>query len=210
MDNVAAVLFAQKARPHPAWCSGFAARYGLCHLNAMSQQRDFAQFLATAEPAHLGPMGRSGTQPQDVLEEQLASLLQRSKLPEQNQQLIQALVLLWHDHLDTAHRIAQDVDNSDGAFVHGIMHRREPDFGNAAYWFRRVGRHPAFPELASRVAASFPSAPAITSLVRNGAWDPFGFITACEEASTKPHSDQRPLRTVQQLEFEVLLAYLQR
>ena len=176
----------------------------------MSQPTGFAQFLATADPAQLGPSSRPGTLSQKALEQQLARLLEASKLPENNQQLIRALVLLWHDHLDAAHRIAQDVDNADGAFMHGIMHRREPDFGNAAYWFRRVGRHPAFSELAARVNATFPSDPAMTRLLRNGEWDPFGFITACEESSTKAATQQQALREVQKLEFEVLLGYLQR
>jgi hypothetical protein len=175
----------------------------------MSQKPDFTQFLATAEPAQLGPAGRPGTQSQEALDKQLAPLLEASNLPENNQQLIRALVLLWHDHLDDAHRIAQDVDNADGAFVHGIMHRREPDFGNAAYWFRRVGRHPAFPELANRVNATFQSDQTMTGLGRNGEWDPFGFITACEAAATKTASQQQALRSVQQVEFEVLMAYLQ-
>ena len=207
MDNLAAVLFGQKINLSMRG-SAFAPHKRLWHVNPMSQPTDFAQFLNTAEPAHLGPGGRHGTLSRETLEKQLAPLLEASTLPENNQQLIRALVLLWHDHLDAAHRLAQDVDNADGAFVHGIMHRREPDFGNAAYWFRRVGPHPAFPELATSVKAR--SELTIKNLTPKGAWDPFEFISACEAASTKSDADQRALREVQKLEFEVLLAYLQR
>jgi len=57
---------------------------------------------------------------------------------------ISALVLaLWHDgrgDWDAAHRVAQDVETDDGAWVHAYLHRKEGDAGNAAYWYRRAQR----------------------------------------------------------------------
>ena len=39
-----------------------------------------------------------------------------------------------------AHEIAQSVETADGAWVHGYLHRKEGDHGNADYWYRRAGR----------------------------------------------------------------------
>ena len=53
---------------------------------------------------------------------------------------------LWQDgrgDWDAAHRIAQDVDDAEGAWVHAYLHRKEGDSGNAAYWYRRAGQPPA-------------------------------------------------------------------
>jgi hypothetical protein len=50
---------------------------------------------------------------------------------------------LWHDakgDWDTAHAIAQDVDDEHGAWVHAYLHRKEGDEGNAGYWYRRARR----------------------------------------------------------------------
>jgi hypothetical protein len=55
----------------------------------------------------------------------------------------EALVALWHDargDWDAAHRVAQDVPDPDGAWVHAYLHRKEGDAGNAAYWYRRAGK----------------------------------------------------------------------
>ncbi|MCA9254219.1 MAG: hypothetical protein KDA33_01220 [Phycisphaerales bacterium] len=54
-----------------------------------------------------------------------------------------AALWLYVDELDKSHAISQGIDTPTGAFLHGIMHRRERDFRNSHDWFRRAGRHPA-------------------------------------------------------------------
>jgi hypothetical protein len=39
---------------------------------------------------------------------------------------------------DQAHRIAQDEDDANSAWVHAYLHRVEGDLGNAGYWYRRA------------------------------------------------------------------------
>jgi hypothetical protein len=54
-----------------------------------------------------------------------------------------ALQALWHDargEWDTAHDIANGVDDKTGAWVHAYLHRKEGDLGNASYWYRRAGQ----------------------------------------------------------------------
>ena len=51
------------------------------------------------------------------------------------------LQALWHDargDWNEAHRLAQDVETTDGAWVHAYLHRKEGDVGNAAYWYGRA------------------------------------------------------------------------
>jgi len=54
-----------------------------------------------------------------------------------------ALLALWHDGRNdwaAAHRVAQEIEDLNGAWVHAYLHRKEGDAGNAAYWYRRAGR----------------------------------------------------------------------
>lgn len=56
---------------------------------------------------------------------------------------LQAGLWLYIDELDRSHAVSQGIPDATGSFWHGIMHRREGDFGNSHYWFNRVGHHPA-------------------------------------------------------------------
>jgi hypothetical protein len=177
----------------------------------MTDDFPFAALLATPEPPDLGPGPRVGVKTQAQLDGELRRFSTSSALTPQSRELVRALVLLWHDHQDAAHEISQGIENADGSFVHGIVHRREPDYGNAEYWFRRVGKHAAFPEIAKRVRAlsgSGDGAALVSTLMANGNWDPFAFIHACAQASAAKRSkDAAFLREVQRIESEVLLEY---
>lgn len=49
---------------------------------------------------------------------------------------------LYVDDLDQSHTISQSIEDTTGSYWHGIMHRREGDFGNSRYWHRKAAGHP--------------------------------------------------------------------
>ena len=123
-----------------------------------------------------------------------------------------ALTGLWlyFSCLDEAHQIAQDISSVEGSFWHAIVHRQEPDSGNAAYWFRQVGQHPLFSELCSaadEILARYPQAEFRTG----GKWDPFSFTTFCERVRQKPDSaSERAALEIQRVEWQLLFDYCAR
>src|SRR5258708_23012044 len=117
-----------------------------------------------------------------------------------------ALAGLWlyFSCFDECHQIAQDDNSAEGSFCHAILHRQEPDSGNAAYWFRRVGNHSIFAELthaADEIIARYPEAEFRTG----GKWDPFSFVMFCERARQQPKSASEPAAlAIQRAEWQRL------
>lgn len=70
---------------------------------------------------------------------------------------------LWllHNFLHESHEISQSIHTVEGSWWHAIMHRLEGDYWNSKYWYRKVGDHPAFAEMADD-------------------WDPRRFVDRCE------------------------------
>ena len=129
---------------------------------------------------------------------------------------IRSGLLLWNDALDESHNISQGLANQTGSYWHGIMHRREPDYSNAKYWFGRTGAHPIFPQIREHALAIFnetsnPSdalAHIAQTIQAEENWDAYQFIDWCQAAEDGADADvTRFLQQVQAEEIKLLLAY---
>jgi hypothetical protein len=184
-------------------------------MNALDQPllpSALESLLANSGLPGLGPAERSERRARATLDSQLDEALQSLKLAPEAQRLIRCAVLLWHDHLDAAHNIAQEIETPDGSWLHGIMHRREPDYWNAKYWFRRVGRHSATASLARHAATALVdlnAAPLAAKLIPGGTWDHLAFVDLCEQVANRPVDDpaRRAALAVQPVEIRTLLAH---
>jgi hypothetical protein len=123
----------------------------------------------------------------------------------------QAGLWLAFDFLDEAHTLAQDIATPEGSYWHALMHRREPDFSNSKYWFRRVGDHPVYEalrEAARDLAAEAPARAAF--LARQASWDPFAFVDLCEAGYDEKAPGHELCRRVQRAEWGLLFDHCYR
>ena len=110
----------------------------------MSDTRAFLDTLATRPEVRPSKIGVTG-----YCMGGRFSLMAAGTFPERI--AVAAGLHLFYDDLDGSHSLSQTVEgrgkNHNGDYWHAIMHRREPDYDNAKYWFRRVGAHPVMTEL---------------------------------------------------------------
>ena len=98
---------------------------------------------------------------------------------------------------EESHSIAQDIKDVNGSYWHAILHRQEPDAGNAGYWFHKVGTHAIFADLAREA-----------ELLRypiKGKWDPIAFVSYCADSDNK-----KLAKEVQNVEWQLLFHHCAR
>lgn len=108
---------------------------------------------------------------------------------------------LWlhHDFLDESHSLSQEIATLEGSYWHAIMHRREPDPGNSKYWWRKVGSHPIFQQLAQQ-------APSVGYQFT----DPFAFVDFVERVRDTGSAEEETAKKVQELEWRLLFDWCYR
>ncbi len=120
-------------------------------------------------------------QPAAILKKAEAVVIHKAIAPHSG---LVAGVWLYVDELDRCHRACQQGEDATGAFWHGIMHRREGDFSNSHYWFRRVVDHPALGSL--------------------DGYDPHAFIDRVADVYRETHED---LAALQRSEWRALFQW---
>ena len=185
-----------------------------CERLPDSHMASILSLLETAELPHINMKPREGTLSVEEVNVRVKAIFVDSEVPRLTRELSRAAILLWHDHFEAAHQIAQGIENANGSFLHGILHRREPDYANARYWFRRTGQHPAFGCIAGKIKTALASSDLDVGLITkqiapNDKWDPLRFINFLE-ASVQEQSEpmEKFLRQAQSAEIQCYLGSL--
>ncbi|MBI5761666.1 MAG: hypothetical protein HZA46_24415 [Planctomycetales bacterium] len=131
---------------------------------------------------------------------------------------LRAGLLLLHDFIEESHEQSQRIEGKGeyqlGDYWHAILHRREPDFANAKYWFRQIGHQSVFDELGCRADAILRSCASHqadrwrTKLGCPTDWNPFAFVDLCQSCESGDDSDLTT--AARQIQFaEMLLLFRQ-
>ena len=150
----------------------------------------------------LGPEPREAVLSINQCKKTTTEALQNSDITGTEENLILSAALLWHDYLDESHTISQSIHTQDGSYLHGIMHRREPDYSNAKYWFGKTGSYPGY-DMLSVKAETILDKTSLSNLAE-GRWDPFRMVDSVRQAKHGT-CEYELLQKVQQAEFQTLL-----
>jgi hypothetical protein len=146
------------------------------------------------EVATILALGGNGSRPMALAEpvcisEDARKRIAAAKIPE----TLRAGLYLYFGCWNEAHETAQNIATREGSYWHAMVHRQEPDAGNAGYWFGQVRTHPIFADL---------------SAAAGEAWNPRTFIQQCERA--REAEAVRRARELQLLEWQLLFDYCAR
>lgn len=139
------------------------------------------------------------------------------------QALLSSAIYLWNDDLTRSHEICQGFERTvpDASFIHGIVHRREPDYKNARGWLERAEGmrggetiRDAVLALLQRVlqmpdygTARDTAFDLIQHLRKVGTWDPLKLLSLCEACDWK--EDPALCRLLEEVQEAELLAAIE-
>ena len=119
----------------------------------------------------------------------------------ENFALVRGGLLYAIDAIHEAHTFFQDAPGDLGAYWHGVMHRREGDFDNARYWFRRAGELPIAGTLHAEAARVSPL------MARQTTWDAYALTGECEQTAHGAEENRAECKALLRVEFDGLLDY---
>ncbi len=148
---------------------------------------------------------------------------------ESSARLVQAGLYQRIDDLEACHTICQEVSRdrpcAEADYLHGIVHRREPDFQNARGWFRKAGGLGMFSEIREQVVGyllrvlqipDFGKARDVAleflrHLEDRKTWDPLYFLELClHNTQNGMPEETRLMEEIQEIEFRVLFDWTYR
>ncbi len=156
-------------------------------------------FIPVAMPALLHPT------PSLPLLEQIGRLLESIGTSENTDtyNIIHAALLILADDLHTAHDIVQNIHTPHAAAFHAIIHRREADFWNSNYWWRRA-QGIAWPTLPAELAPLLKPHQSTLGTLCTPSYSPSTFTDIVEQHHRNP-TLAPTLIHIQRLEWKSLL-----
>src|SRR6516162_2726389 len=146
------------------------------------------------EVAAILALAGNGSRPMALAEPVCSSADARARIAAARiPETLRAGLYLYFGCWNEAHEASQNIQTREGSYWHAIVHRQEPDAGNAGYWFGQVRTHPIFEDLSA--AAGEP-------------WNPRTFIQRCERA--READAVRRAKELQLLEWQLLFDYCAR